>query len=265
MKRLNINDIEICETSDKSTTLLHKEYNTHYRSIHGAASESDWVFIQGSQILHQDIWTVAELGFGLGTNFSKLIEHSWEHQNPIHYIAFDHQPLPPEVIPQKENPSDFEVFAHALITNLLLQSRDSHQSVTIESAHVKVTLHPFDLLNIPLIDQSTPQSQPFPPVLAFFHDPFGPAANPEAWTVECFQRIAQILHPDGIMTTYGAAGHARRAMVAAGLHIASAPGFGKKREITFAAHDPKRLHHASLITKYRPHISGVQNIASNPP
>ena len=50
-------------------------------------------------------------------------------------------------------------------------------------------------------------------VTAFFHDPFGPSTNPEAWTLEVFQQIRTWMTPSGILATYGAAGHARRAMV----------------------------------------------------
>src|SRR6056300_54607 len=97
LKRLEETDIEKIQTEDNSYTLLHKELGVHYRSIHGANIESEHVFIQGTRILEEERWQVLELGFGLATNFRNLVQHLKEEQS-LHYIALEHQPIPPEMI-----------------------------------------------------------------------------------------------------------------------------------------------------------------------
>ena len=71
-KSLQIAELEICETEDQSRTVLHKTLNAHYRSLHGALEESEWVFFNGCRLQEEDLWTVIELGFGLGTNLHRM-------------------------------------------------------------------------------------------------------------------------------------------------------------------------------------------------
>ena len=72
-KQLTIDDVELCQTEDQSWTVLHKGLDAHYRSMHGAESESEWVFVNGTRLLQQSVWNIAELGFGLGTNLSTVL------------------------------------------------------------------------------------------------------------------------------------------------------------------------------------------------
>ena len=81
---------------------------------------------------------------------------------------------------------------------------------------------------------------------------FGPSTNPEAWTLETFQKIYGWMNPNGILSTYGAAGHARRSMASAGFWTASTKGFGRKREMTIASLNAERLSHGHLILKVSP-------------
>ncbi len=108
-RQLTIDDIELCQTEDQSWTVLHKELDAHYRSTHGAESESEWVFINGTRLVEQKKWNIAELGFGLGTNLATVlkIRKTLTSPPPVHYIGIDHQPVPSslllEIMPQSRH------------------------------------------------------------------------------------------------------------------------------------------------------------------
>lgn len=236
-RELQIQDLNIEHTGDHSRTIFHKELGAHYRSIHGADTESNHVFIQGTRILEQEEWKVLELGFGLGTNFQNLLKKAGEKQR-IHYISIEHQPIPPDFIAGAD-------LGASLTFDILKQAREKGRTAKI--CHNDIIL---ELIVEDVFQAELPQSW----ANACFHDPFGPKVNPEAWTAECFSILRQAMTEDGILSTYGAAGHAKRAMVEAGFWIASGEGYGKKREITYASKNPDRLNHGVLNRKksYQP-------------
>ena len=234
-KRLEIQDLHIETTGDSSRTLFHKELGAYYRSIHGADIESKHVFIQGTRILEQQEWKIIELGFGLATNFRNVLKQA-SLLKKIHYIALDHQPIPSELIVGDD-------LGASLAFEGLEKVRKTNRRVKIERENIILELLPENILQAQL-----PQNW----ANACFHDPFGPKINPEAWTSDCFSVLYEVMTQDGILSTYGAAGHAKRAMVASGFWIASGSGYGKKREITYASKNPKRLSHGTLNRKYQP-------------
>ena len=236
-KQLQIEDLQIKLTADQSPTYLHKELGAHYRSVQGAETESNHVFIQGTRIREQAEWRIIELGFGLATNFQNLLKQAPVGQL-IQYISIDHQPAPPEVI-------EGSGLGARLAASVLTQARETGETAIAQHGNIVLTLIPDDIDQVMLPKQWAN---------ACFHDPFGPKVNPEGWTVECFSILYQAMSADGILSTYGAAGHAKRAMVAAGFWIASGEGYGRKREITYAAKNPERLKHGVLNQKknYQP-------------
>lgn len=65
---------------------------------------------------------------------------------------------------------------------------------------------------------------------ALYLDGFSPARDPEVWTPGLMARLAGSLAPGGVLATYSAAGHVRRARTAAGLRVEKRPGPPGKRE-----------------------------------
>lgn len=233
-KRLEVTDIEVIQTTDRSFTFIQKEGNVSYRSVHGADTESKHVFIQGSRITEKENWKVLELGFGLGTNFKNLL--AARKNQSMHYISLEFQPLPPELIQGED-------LASKMIRDVLQKARKTNETVVVSQERIRLELVPQNIFQAEV---------PANWANACFHDPFGPKENPEAWSKECFEILYHSLADDGILSTYGAAGHAKRAMVAAGFWIASGVGYGKKREITYGAKMPEYLQHGELNRKYQP-------------
>jgi tRNA U34 5-methylaminomethyl-2-thiouridine-forming methyltransferase MnmC len=237
LPKLTSSDLEIIPTDDSSKTLFHKALGVHYRSTQGADTESNLVFINGSLITEQKNWTVVELGFGGAVNFQNLVAS--QQDQSIHYIAIDHQPIPPELL-------EGNSLATQMAREALLQVRSKQTVTIITENNICLELHPFSYQKT-----NVPKNW----AKAFFHDPFCPKTNPQCWTEDCFQFAYRCLHKDGILTTYGAAGHARRAMAAVGFKVASSKGPGKKREITFAAKNINCLQHATVLSKYKSRLS----------
>ena len=96
-RQLTIDDIELCQTEDQSWTVLHKELDAHYRSTHGAESESEWVFIKGTRLIQQKSGTSPNLGLVSAPTplYSVKSEIHWPPP-PLHYI--DRSPTHPECL-----------------------------------------------------------------------------------------------------------------------------------------------------------------------
>ncbi len=237
---LNIGELEICNTDDQSKTVLHKSLDAHYRSTYGALAESEWVFFNGCRLSEKKQWNVIELGFGLGTNVQTLLNKREDERQNLFYIGLDHQPIPSTIIDQLYPPSSL---MNEIMTSLFSQIESGASIAEWSQQNLHIELWAQDIR-----DADLPNNW----ANAFFHDPFGPSTNPESWTPEVFALIAASLSSDGILSTYGAAGHARRSMVQAGLWTASTTGYGRKREMTVASSSQEQLSHAQIIQKYVP-------------
>ena len=226
---LTTEDLEVFVTEDGSSTIRRKDSGLLYRSAHGADQESNAVFVEGTHLhLHNDTWKVFELGFGRGCNFENTLSRAVRNGVVLHYVAVDHAPIPSTFV---QNP----------ITKTLLEKvRQSHQTETIEFSNGTLTLHPHPFQQVTIDMQFH----------AIFHDPFGPKFNPVCWTKECFTKEYSLLQHNGVWSSYGAAGHIRRALASAGFFVAIGDGIGKKRETTRAAKTPEAL--ARYRIKYHP-------------
>lgn len=209
---------DILVTGDGSLTYKHPRHGATYRSTNGAATESRHVFVGGCQLVKRpDSWSVLELGFGTGLNFTQTVEAADRAQVSLVYVSLEPEPL---------------------ARNLWLVDdcyRDLEWGEPRTSDNVTLTVHRSRWQDF------TPQAAAFD---AIYHDPFGPGEAPECWTSDCFAWAAQALKPHGILSTFGASSSARLAMKEASLLVASLPGAPGKREMTIAGHCAESLAHA---------------------
>ena len=227
--------LEAIRTADGSITLRRLDLDCSYRSTAGAWGESDHVFIQPSGLSqHPSPWRVLELGSGLGTNLTGLVQAARRAKVALDYLGLEAEPIPPDQVPQ-------DLSEKALVCELLTAARRKKQGAISQREGLKLQL-------IPQRWQDT--NTPAFAAHAIFHDPFGPSTNPDCWGREVFLWEKAHLAPDGLIVTYGAAGHVRRAMRDAGLYVAQGPGYGPKREMTLAALNEEALEPYRL--KYRP-------------
>ena len=236
--------VEPVTTADGSSTLYDVDLKVHYRSVHGAAQEARAVFLQATGLLEREgDWRVLELGLGGATTLTQtILAHRRRALDPTQarsrllYTSVEARPVHPDALaplrldPLTRRPAELacqaleRARADAARGPILVQDADL-------GVELRLVVRPWLTLEEDPLD-----------VDALFFDPFGPEADPEAWTQACFAIAAKHLHPTrGLLATYSAAGHVRRAMRGAGLWTGSLPGPAFKREITLAALDARAL------------------------
>ena len=219
---------ELIVTADGSHTVAIPDLNVTYHSRRGAIQESMHVFIEAGlrYILNQSTVpsiNLFEMGFGTGLNAFLTAIEAQNQQRKVQYTAVEPYPLSPEEAAGLNYSKTLQ--HHKLFTAL-------HQSpwngdVTISDSFTlrkeKVSLFNFSthqLFNL------------------IYYDAFAPAAQPELWTVEVFQKLFDLLAPRGVLVTYCAKGAVRRAMTAAGFTVTKLPGPAGKREMLRAEKVP---------------------------
>jgi len=209
-------------TSDGSHTIAVPSMHVTYHSIHGAIQESMHVFINaGLQPLLQQFETlhIFEMGFGTGLNALLGLQQAIQHSQKIFYYAVELFPL------ISEEYSSLNYSLHLQDDSLqscfnLMHECEWEKDVLI---HPLFTLHK---TNQSLLDLTTHHS-----FNLIFFDAFAPAAQPELWTQQVFEKMIQLLANKGVLVTYCSKGDVRRAMIAAGFEVKKLQGPPRKREM----------------------------------
>jgi len=243
----------LIQTDDGSYSLLDPERQLHYRSHHGARTESTHVFLEGTGIIHRPApWQVLELGLGGAFNFLNTASHflarfaDAETPSVLSYHVVEWVPIDPALLDE----SAYDTWSAQLdLRELVQRGLAAIQTPQAEASHVQ--LHK-DHCQIDLHiyrgdwrDVQLPALQ----VDAYYHDPFGPSDNPPSWERDCFAWARQHMAPTGLLATYAAASRVRKAMAEADLYIAKAPGSGRKREMTLASPTAEALAPRKLIRR----------------
>lgn len=84
-------------TDDGTATLRHPLFGDTYHSLHGAATESEHVFIRnGLAAAGRDSVRILEAGFGSGLNAWLTLEYARRHGIRIDYRAVERYPVDAE-------------------------------------------------------------------------------------------------------------------------------------------------------------------------
>lgn len=211
-------------TKDGSHTIAIPEMNVTYHSIHGAIRESQYVFIEAGlgAVAREEPIAILEMGFGTGLNALLTLVEAEKSQLQIDYTTVELFPLSPGEAStlnycNELNRSDLQPLFNQL-----------HQCEWEKD----ISLTPFFIFhktNQSLIDFSGKKK-----FNLIYFDAFAPAAQPELWTKEIFEKLYAIMMPEGILVTYCSKGDVRRAMKAAGFNIEKIPGPPGKREMVRA-------------------------------
>jgi tRNA U34 5-methylaminomethyl-2-thiouridine-forming methyltransferase MnmC len=219
---------EVVVTADGSQTLQLADSEVTYHSKYGAISESEHVYIgAGLQpfVGVEEPIRVFEMGFGTGLNAFLCYLEAKQTKIKIEYEGIEAYPLTKE---------DYRklTFAHALRKSELHESfQMMHQAPWNKTIRIGQF---FSMIkhNGKLEEFTT--SRLFHVV---FFDAFAPAAQPELWSEEMFQKMHDLLYPNGILTTYCSKGEVRRNLEKVGFMIEKLPGPRGKREM-IRAHKP---------------------------
>jgi len=205
-------------TPDGSRTAWSARFGEAYGSRHGAAAQARHVFVEGSGTHLSAAPRVLEVGFGLGVNFRATLADVARRQVPLAYLAYEFDPAPAEIlhaVAEGGEGSEHPAWA------ALLAGWGQAEPLTVQGEHVSLTVHFEDVRAACL---------PTGWATALYLDGFSPAHNPDVWKPELAARLAGALAPGGILATYSAAGHVRRALASAGLRVEKRPGPPGKRE-----------------------------------
>ncbi|CAM3954844.1 tRNA (5-methylaminomethyl-2-thiouridine)(34)-methyltransferase MnmD [Deinococcus marmoris] len=209
--------LQIIQTPDGSRTAHNLRFGETYGSRHGAHTQARHVFVEGTRTDAHPAPRVLEIGFGLGVNFRATLADAAARGVGLDYVAYEFDPAPAELL---RAVSENEVGAEHPAWQQVLQCWP-HVPFEIEAENVRLTVHFADVLSVDL-----PQDW----ATALYLDGFSPTRNPEVWTPDFISRLAATLAPGGVLATYSAAGHVRRALAAAGLNVERRPGAPGKRE-----------------------------------
>ena len=189
---------EIITTKDGSKSISIPEQNLTYHSIHGALQESKHVFIEaGLRPLLNQLETIHifEMGFGTGLNTLLSLQIAITHQQKINYTAVELFPLTIE---------EASALNYADENFMQLHQCDWEKDNELNRYF---TLHK---TNGSLINYSTNKT-----IHLIYFDAFAPAAQPELWTKDIFDKLYSILAVNGVLVTYCSKGSVRRTMLEA--------------------------------------------------
>jgi len=220
---------DVVNTADGSHTVSIPEMNVTYHSRHGAIRESMHVFIgAGLRYLSGRLGRpyrlepvrLFEMGFGTGLNAFLTAIEAEKEKIKIYYTAVEQYPLTLEEAGQLNYS---ETLGHKELFDSLHQSKWK-EDVNIND-YCTLRKEQTSLLNFSAL-------QPFNLI---YYDAFAPAAQPELWTKEVFEKLFHLLTPGGVLVTYCSKGDVRRAMMAAGFTVTKLPGPPGKREMLRAS------------------------------
>jgi len=214
-------------TSDGTHTVVSPIFNETYHSKHGALQESMHVFIDKGLLYpaFSDISALGILELGFGTGLNALLSSLYQPQTvrSIHYTTYEAYPLDVPTALSLNYTSFFEDKPDAGEVFDKMHQCDWGQDMRISERFVFRKERKFF--------QDIAESVPFH--LIYF-DAFGPGTQPELWERPLVESLYNLLHPGGILVTYGAQGAFRRHLKSVGFAIEILPGPPGKREMTRA-------------------------------
>jgi tRNA U34 5-methylaminomethyl-2-thiouridine-forming methyltransferase MnmC len=223
-----VQNIQLIQTDDGSSSLLNVALNETYHSKHGAIQESNHVFIKnGLQFFVENnrpaSVSIFEVGFGTGLNALLALLFSIEKNVQIDYASIEAFPIDTETAHQLNYPS---LLSGNQLKNYFDQLHQAEWNKKIKITDnfsfqkVKATIQDFDF-----------QSNQFNII---FFDAFAPAKQPEMWELPILEKVISSLKQSGVFVTYCAQGQLKRNLKSVGLVVEALPGPPGKREMVRA-------------------------------
>lgn len=241
LETLHADDLERVTTEDGSPTLRHRTRGITYRSRFGAQRESEDVFLGPSGMAHASAarpWRVVELGFGAATNFCTTAQRAMQHGLSLHYLSFDHAPIPASML------GGDDPITRLAQRALAIARREGHATLTHQ--RITLTLRASEWLALSPADEPSHAGCD-----ALYYDPFGPEDDPESWSAQHLRHAAGWLGECGCLMTYSVAGRVRRGLLDAGLHVATLPGH-VKREVLLASPSQQVIQARQTLRTWEP-------------
>ncbi|MCS7077689.1 MAG: tRNA (5-methylaminomethyl-2-thiouridine)(34)-methyltransferase MnmD [Bacteroidia bacterium] len=208
---------QILITQDNSPTLINEVLGVTYHSVFGAKGESEYVFIQQSELENklktQEQVQIVEVGLGTGLNAWLSYQYAQKYPDTkVVYTAFEINPLSSEIL---------EVFYTAL--------QDTDFASVITNFPQNTTLNNFQT-DFYLCSWLEADLNPNTADIIFY-DAFAPKVCPELWTQEALTKAVSTLKTNGVLTTFSVTGQVKRFLQKMPVQILTPKGFAKKRQM----------------------------------
>lgn len=239
----SLGEFQVVKTLDGSLTVWSEFFQEACHSYQGANQETLLYYIEGCEIIkrfhHYPQFHLLDIGFGLGLSYQKTIEQLMRQQ-------------------QYKNSSTFLTYVSVEIDEGLILWGKNHTPYQRELSNFpqQAQLEKSTWLGIPCYQAEAPQgkliillgdarenlkrlshhlSAPFSYSFhAIYQDAFSPQKNPTLWTVEWFELLKSLSHPQTILSTFSGAMRMRKALLEAGWSVAEGKTFGTKRRSSLA-------------------------------
>lgn len=203
--------LTLLKTPDGSYTFYDEVLQENYHSVHGAKTESEYVYInQGLSTITKDRIRVLEMGFGTGLNAYLTWQFALHYQKSIYYRTIEKNPISPQLLPTP---------------NFIGGNKEQEQ--LWNSLHAVVWEREFCLDSCFTFWKTETDFGTFSTADGFdivFFDAFAPSIQPELWTLDIFEKVFTLLYPGGMIVTYSSAGAVKRAIQSAGFDLQRLPG-----------------------------------------
>lgn len=242
--------------------------------------QSETVFIEANNIVERlknnnDLFTIAETGFGTGLNFLLTLE-AYKYANPsnskstkknnadlpikkLHFISVEKYPLNKEHLAKS-----FLLFPHLAEFYQPLLEQYPEDITSIESNSILFEFFDGAVSLIIYIGDATEtytalNSSKEGIIDAWYLDGFSPRKNPEMWSIELFSQIARLAKEQSTLSTFTIAGFVRRQLIEVGFRLEKIETSGVKKEVLSATFQQTKLIGKSYQT--RPRITKPQHVA----
>ncbi len=202
---------------------VSRRFDDPYFSLADGLAETRHVFLGGNALPARlrDGFHVAELGFGTGLNLLALWI-CWQGMGAPGVVRFTSFEAYPMVAADMARALAAFPEAAAVAGPMLAQWAEGRRVIDLPGLRAEV-----------IIGDARETMPIWGGVAdAWFLDGFSPAKNPELWSDDLMAAVARHTGAGGTFATYTAAGHVRRALMAAGFAVERRPGHGRKRHMT---------------------------------
>lgn len=214
--------------------------------------ESRYVFLEKSGFLDSvsqgvSAVTVAELGFGTGLNFL-LTAKAWLDSAPLpsrklQFISFEKYPLSKsELFSVHQKWESLTPLSEKLLADWPEAIGDLEQ-IEVGCFGVSLVVYLGDAKSS--LEKVTFQAD------HWYLDGFTPSKNPDLWSPEIAQQLANHSHDETRIATYSAAGWVRRTLEGEGFFLEKEKGFGRKRHMLCGGRKPKQGMAAPILAPYQ--------------
>ncbi len=222
-------------------TPVSEFFDDVYFSNDDGLNETRYVFLGGNQIPARfsthpnDLFIVAETGFGTGLNFltlwqafdRALAEDPQASVKRLHFISCEKYLLTrQDIIAAHQHWPELADYARQL-QQQWPEALTGGQRMLFNHGQITLDLWLGDINQlIDTFDDSMNHQ-----VDAWFLDGFAPSKNPQMWNEKVFAAMARLSRQGGTFATFTAAGFVRRGLQQAGFQAEKRKGFGRKREM----------------------------------